>query len=69
MEGREITTPTVYIGVRGFHSRVILSLGAMGLGPGQLEIFLFRPLNKNKKSDIIGLVRPAGGTQNLFKTN
>ena len=69
MEGREITTPTVYIGVRGFHSRVILSLGAMGLGSGQLEIFVFRPLNKKNKSYIIRLVRPAGGTQNIFKTN
>ena len=36
----------LYIGVRGFHSRVMLSLGAMGLGSGQLEIFVFRPLNK-----------------------
>ena len=28
------------IGVRGCHSRVIFSLGAMGLGSGQLEIFV-----------------------------
>ena len=38
----------IYIGVRGFHSRVILSLGVMGLGSGQFEIFVvvFRPSNK-----------------------
>ncbi len=41
----------------------------MGLGSGHLEIFVFRLLNKKKDSGIIGLVRPAGGTQNLFKTN
>ena len=49
------------VGVRGFHSRVILSLGAMGLGSGHLEIFVFRLLNKKTDSGIIGLVRPAGG--------
>ena len=55
MEGREITTPTVYIGVRGFHSRVILSLGAMGLGSGQLESFVvvFRPSSKKQKQNLI----------------
>ena len=37
-----------YIGVRGFHSRVILSLGAMGLGSGHLEIFVFRLLTRDK---------------------
>ena len=37
-----------YIGVRGFHSHVIFSLGVMGLGSGQLEIFVVvvRPSNK-----------------------
>ena len=51
----------LYIGVRGFPSRVILSLCVMGLGSGHLEIFVFRLLNKKKDSGIIGLVRPAGG--------
>ena len=39
----------------------------MGLGSGHLEIFVFRPSDKNNKSDIIGLVRPAGGTQISLK--
>ena len=34
--------------MRGFHSRDILSPGAMVLGPGQLEGFVFRPPNKKK---------------------
>ncbi len=69
LEFDSLKVGSLKVGVRGFHSRVILSLCVMGLGSGHLEIFVFRLLNKNKDSGIIGLVRPAGGTQNLFKTN
>ena len=39
----------VFVGVRGFHSRVILSLCVMGLGSGHLEIFVFRLLNTRQE--------------------
>ncbi len=35
-----------YVGVKGFPERDNLSLGAMGPGPGQFEIFVFHPSNK-----------------------
>ena len=35
------------VGVRGLPARGIFFLGAMGLGSGHLEIFVFRLLNKN----------------------
>jgi hypothetical protein len=45
----------------------------MGLGSAQLEssVVVFRPYNKKAKtySDMTGLLRPAGGGQNLFKIN
>ena len=34
--------------MRGLPARGIFFLGAMGLGPGQLEGFVFRPPNKKK---------------------
>ena len=51
------------IGERGFQSRVILSLGVMGLGPGQFEIFIvvFRPLdNTHQNNPQIGLINLFG---------